>query len=159
MDFVDNWRGNSKYTCLRNQYKKATRRAPEGADSRRKTNENPRELQMLLEINEKVHVVIRRTFETDLRRHFVGEIKLAIGSIARIEGYFVIFDKNKNTFIKKPSQRVTIMDLSSSGYWVNIIPKEVQLADLKYHYNNINNLTITDGKLFELDINEFGPLR
>jgi len=114
---------------------------------------------MLLEINEKVHVVIRRTFETDLRRHFVGEIKLAIGSIARIEGYFVIFDKNKNTFIKKPSQRVTIMDLSSSGYWVNIIPKDVQLADLKYHYNNNNNLTITDGKLFELDINEFGPLR
>jgi hypothetical protein len=114
---------------------------------------------MLIEISEKVHVVVRRIFETDLRRHFIGEIKVANDSIARIEGYFMVFDKSKNTFIKKPSIRVTIMDLSSSGYWVNIIPKDVKLADLKYVYDSNNKLTLTDGKSFELDINEFGPLR
>ena len=114
---------------------------------------------MLIEINEKVHVVVRRTFETDLRRHFIGEIKVINDSIARIEGYFMVFDKSKNTFIKKPHRRVTIMDLSSSGYWVNVIPKEVKLADLKYIYDSDNNLTLTDGKSFEIDINEFGAFR
>ena len=113
---------------------------------------------MLIENSEKVHVVVRRTFETDLRRHFIGEIKVAKDSIARIEGYFMVLDKSKNTFIKKPSLRVTIMDLSSSGYWVNIIPKEVK-PDLEYVYDRNNKLTLTDGKSFVLDINEFGSLR
>ena len=114
---------------------------------------------MLIEISEKVHVVVRRTFETDLRRHFIGEIKVANDSIARIEGYFMVFDKSKNTFIKKPNLRVTIMDLSSSGYWVTIIPKDIILTDLKYIYDSSNKLTLTDGKSFEIDINEFGALR
>ena len=114
---------------------------------------------MLIEISEKVHVVVRRTFETDLRRHFIGEIKMANDSIARIEGYFMLFDKSKNTFIKNPNIRVTIMDLSSSGYWVNIIPKDVSLADLRYNYDSNNKLKLTDGKSFEIDINEFGAFR
>lgn len=114
---------------------------------------------MLLETSEKVHVVVRRAFEADLRRHFIGEIKVANDSIARIEGYFMVFDKSKNAFLKKPSIRVTIMDLSSSGYWVTIIPKNVNLVDLKYVYDSNNKLTLTDGKSFELDINEFGALR
>ena len=114
---------------------------------------------MIIEITEKVHVVVRRAFETDLRRHFIGEIKATSDSVARIEGYFLVFDKNKNIFIKKPDSRVTIMDLSSSGYWVNLIPKEVELSDLHYTYDSENKLILTDGKSFDLDINEFGALR
>ena len=51
------------------------------------------------------------------------------------------------------------MDLSSSGYWVNLIPKGVELSDLHYTYDSENKLILTDGKSFDLDINEFGALR
>lgn len=114
---------------------------------------------MLVEVEEKVHVVVRRAFETDLRRHFIGEIKVALGSIVRIEGFFMVLDKSKNIFTRQPGQRTTIMDLSSNGYWVNILPKEIDLAELKYAFNKNNKLTITDGKSYEMDINEFGSLR
>ena len=114
---------------------------------------------MFLEIGEKVHIVVRRMFETDLRRHFVGDIKMVNNSVARIQGYFIVFDKNKNAFIKKPVMRETIIDLSSYGYWVNIIPKEVNLEDLQYTYNSDRKLVLTDDKSFELDINEFGAIR
>lgn len=87
---------------------------------------------MLLEISEKIHVVVRRSFESELRRHFIGEVKAVNGSIARVEGYFLLFDTTKNIFVKQPSVRETIMDLSSSEYWVNIIPKDVKLEDLNY---------------------------
>ena len=114
---------------------------------------------MLIEIGEKVHVVVRRSFETELRRHFIGEIKAANGSTARIDGYAKVFDKNKNTFIKKPSVRTTIMDLSDNGYWVNILPRDVNISELKYIYDNEKKLTLSDGKSFALDINEFGAIR
>ncbi|MBT8340031.1 MAG: hypothetical protein KJP07_08460 [Desulfatitalea sp.] len=114
---------------------------------------------MIIEISEKVHIVVRRTFETDLRRHFIGEVKAVNHSIARIEGYFMVFDKSKNTFIKKPSLRDTIMDLSSCGYWVNIIPRNIDINELKYVYSSNNQLILTDENAFKLDINEFGALR
>lgn len=56
---------------------------------------------MIIKISEKVHVVVRRTFETDLRRHFIGEIKVANNSIVRIEGYFLVFDKSKKYLHQK----------------------------------------------------------
>ena len=51
---------------------------------------------MLVEIGEKVHIAVRRMFETDLRRHFVGEIKAANDSVVRLIGYSIVYDKNKN---------------------------------------------------------------
>ena len=71
----------------------------------------------------------------------------------------MVFDRNKNNFIKKPSQRLTILDLSSSGYWVNILSKEVNLDDLIYINDSNKNLILTDQKTFKLDINEFGVHR
>jgi hypothetical protein len=114
---------------------------------------------MLIETGEKVHVIIRRTFETDLRRHFIGEIMAVADSCVRVKGFFMVFDRNKNSFTKKLNQRLTILDLSSSGYWVNLIPKDVNISDLIYAYDNNKNLILTDEKSFKLDINEFGVHR
>lgn len=114
---------------------------------------------MLVEAGEKVHVVVRRTFETDLRRHFIGEIREVSGSVARVDGFFMVFDKNKNAFVRKPGLRVTVMDLSSSAYWVNIIPKNVKIGDMKYTHDSDRGLTISDGDAYSLDISEFGVLR
>ena len=114
---------------------------------------------MLIEIGEIVHIAVRRTFETDLRRHFIGEITAASGSIVRIRGYFLVFDKAKNSFQKKPHKRETIMDLSDHGYWVNILPKEINISDLNYVYDKEKKLILSDGRSFSLDINEFGSTR
>jgi hypothetical protein len=51
------------------------------------------------------------------------------------------------------------MDLSSSGYWVNVLPKSVDLSALKYSYDKFSKLTLTDGNSFTMDINEFGTGR
>lgn len=39
---------------------------------------------MIIERGEKVHIITRRLFESDLRRHFVGEVLDSEGSVARI---------------------------------------------------------------------------
>ena len=46
---------------------------------------------MVVEKGEKIHVMIRRKFETDLRRHFIGEITAVSGTLVRVEGYSYLF--------------------------------------------------------------------
>ena len=114
---------------------------------------------MIINSGEKLHVVIRRNFEGELRRHFVGEVEAFTGSIVKLLGYTIIFDKTKNVFVKSREVRATIIDLAESGYIVNFIPENVDIADLVYKYNNEKKLVMTDDKSYILDINEFGISR
>jgi hypothetical protein len=114
------------------------------------------EIEVTIHVGEKIHVITRRRFEGDSRRHFVGEIKEAEGSIVRAEGYAFIFNTAKNEFIKKPEKRTSIFQLAESGYIVNLIPKEVSIDSLIYRQSGQKNLVVTDNHLFCLDINEFG---
>jgi hypothetical protein len=52
---------------------------------------------VLLESNEKVCVGIRVLFASELCRHFVGEVTAAEAARVRLENYFFLFDKSKNT--------------------------------------------------------------
>ena len=114
---------------------------------------------MIVSKGEKVHVVYRRNFDTEVRRHFIGEIIEASESVVRLQGNTVIFDSAKNTFIKKPETRTTIVDLSESGYIVNMIDKNVNINELQYIIDNNKHLILTDKKDFSLNINEFGSNR
>ncbi len=114
---------------------------------------------MIVSPGEKVYVIFRRLFETEIRRHFVGEIMEVTGSTVRLEGNAIIFDSTKNQYSRKPELRTTIVDLAESGYIVNFIPSKVNIRDLQYILNQNKRLVVTDGKDFSLDINEFGAAR
>ena len=111
---------------------------------------------MIIKTGEKLHIVIRRLFETDIRRHFIGVVVEAAGSTVRLQGYAVILDKNSNQFVRKPELRTTVMDLAESGYFVNVLPPEIDISNLTYTYSSEKKLTLSDGAAFNLDINEFG---
>lgn len=111
---------------------------------------------MIIEIGEKLHIMYRTLYENSTRRHFLGEVQAAEGTACRLEGFVFIYDKKSTDFIRKPEKRVTIIDLSESGYVVNIIDKEVNLDDVSYKYARGDGLVATDNKSFSLSINEFG---
>ena len=114
---------------------------------------------MLINQGDKFHVVMRRNYESQVRRHFVGKADTSLGSIVRATGYVFIYDEMKAQYIKKESPRTTIMDLAGSGYIVNFIPESVDIDDLRYETIERTFLALTDGKGFMLDINEFGTKR
>ena len=114
---------------------------------------------MVVEIGEKIHIMTRRKFEQDIRRHFVGTVLASDGTVVRTEGYTFVFDTNKDDYIKRPEKRTRIFDLSDSGYIVNIIPKEAILEKIIYIFTSERRLVVTDEKYFSLDIHEFGPMR
>lgn len=111
---------------------------------------------MVIEKGERVHVIYRALYQNSSRRHFLGEIQANEGTVCRIEGYVFVYDDKSSVFIKKPERRVTVMDLSESGYIVNVIDRSVVIEDIAYKYDQGVGLVAKDGKEFSLNINEFG---
>jgi hypothetical protein len=111
---------------------------------------------MIIEINEKLHIMYRSLFENSTRRHFIGTVIAVKDSLCRIEGYVFIYDEKKTEFVRRPELRTTIMDLAGSGYIVNVIASDADLESVQYRYAQGIGTVATDGKNFSLNINEFG---
>jgi hypothetical protein len=98
----------------------------------------------------------RALYENSIRRHFLGEVQVAEGPVCRLEGFVFVYDQKTTEFIRKAEKRITIINLSESGYIVNIINQEVILENVTYKYAQGVGLIATDNKSFSLNINEFG---
>ena len=114
---------------------------------------------MIINIGEKLHVMRRRSFDGDLRRHFAGVVTEVEGATVRLQGYAFIYDEANNRYVRKPERRVTIIDVGNCGYVVNLIPSSVEIESLSYVKAYEKNLAITDGAEFSLDVNEFTASR
>lgn len=109
-------------------------------------------------ISDKLHIITRRRFEGDLRRHFVGEVIGASGDLHSVKGYAFVFVAGSNEYKKLAEVRTRLFSLGQDGLVVNKIPSTVSLAALGYRVID-RRLVVTDGKDFSLDINEFGEAR
>ena len=87
----------------------------------------------LLSPGEKIHVMHRRRFDKDVRRHFVGEVESYEQGVARASGYvFVIDDLSKHLFVKRPDRRTKLVPITSGDVIVNVIPNTVDLERVAY---------------------------
>jgi len=111
---------------------------------------------MIIEPGEKIHVIVRRRFFDDIRRHFVGEVKESFDSIVKVQGYVFILDPSINLFVKKPHGQTRLISLIDSCNIVTIIPTETKLEKLVYKFSENNRMIVTDGDAFCMDVNEFG---
>jgi hypothetical protein len=112
----------------------------------------------LLKPGEKIHVITRRCFDGDLRRHFAGQVVAATESTARVQGYTFVFYPGPNEYVRRPDLRERIIALSDAGNIINVLPENVNLDELVYRPSEQNRLVVTDCKSFSLDINEFSGI-
>ncbi len=113
---------------------------------------------MFLDPGEKVHVIERRLFEGDVRRHFVGEVQGADVTAMRVRGYVFVHDAASSTWVRGSERRTRIIPIGSSGFVVNVVPRDTAIDEVRYEDID-GRLTVTDGGSLRLDINEFGRLR
>lgn len=110
---------------------------------------------MIVGIGEKLHIVYRSYYEQSTRRHFIGEVLAAEGSVCRIQGFVFIYDERTSEFVRRQNKRTTIIDVAESGFIANIISSNINLEEVRYQYARDIGLIATDGKEFSLTINEF----
>jgi len=86
----------------------------------------------LVDLRELLHAIIRRNFEDEVLRHFVGEVESGEGTVARVRGYAPVFDGGRNEYVKRPELRTWLIALADNGNSINILPPTVQLNEFRY---------------------------
>jgi hypothetical protein len=115
--------------------------------------------EMTFEKGEKVHIIVRRQFENDVRRHFIGTVIDSTDFTMRVEGYVFVLNLSDNQFEKRPEKRVRIISLVDANNLINVIPRHIEIEALEYLTSDNNRLVLTDKKDYSLDINEFSGIR
>lgn len=113
---------------------------------------------MVVSVGEKVHVIERRMFESDVRRHFFGTVERVDAVMMRLVGYAFIYDSGMSAYVRGRELRTRIIPLAGAGLVINVAPEDANVADVRYVDEN-GRLVITDGASFSMDINEFGRAR
>jgi hypothetical protein len=112
----------------------------------------------IMESGDKLHIMTRRLFEEDIRRHFVGEIMAVQGDLALIRGYTFIFNHSTNEYRRLPEVRSRIISVGDAGHIVNKIPRDTEIETISYKTVG-ERLVVEDNRNFTLSINEFGAMR
>jgi len=111
-------------------------------------------VQPLIEYGEKLHIVTRRRYETDMSNHFVGILRASVNSIIRVHGYAFVFDDEKKEYFRHPELRTRIFGLDKADFIVNLIHPETELDEVVYEVKD-DRLFATDNRRFSLDITEY----
>ena len=114
---------------------------------------------MVIKVGEKVHVITRRLFETDLRRQFAGQVTEVSESVMRVKGYVFVFDESLNDFVRQDDLRERLFGIGNAGLAINLLPVNADLELIGYTADENGQRVLTDGETFSLDISEFGPRR
>ena len=108
----------------------------------------------LVKSGEIIHVIERRLFVGDVRRHFVGQVEACTDHALRVRGYLFVYDSSASAFTRKPEQRTRILPLDNRLI-LNVLPEGISLEEIRYTHDAEGNLSLTDGADLELDISEF----
>ena len=109
-------------------------------------------------LGDKLHIITRRLFPEDLRRHFAGEVVGVSEGLYKVCGYAFVFNHGTGEYRRRPEVRTRILSFADAGFIVTRLPQEVDFEALEYKHLE-ERLVVTDSKGFAMDINEFGPSR
>jgi len=110
----------------------------------------------ILKPGENIHVIHRRRFDKDVRRHFVGTVEACEAGVARAGGYvFVVDELNEHLFAKRPDRRTKLIPLASGDVIVNVLPEALDIEQVRYELDG-RKLWVTDGNGWKMDVKEFG---
>ena len=108
----------------------------------------------VLKSGEVVHLIEKRVFPDDVRRHFVGKIEVAGDRAIRVKGFLFVYDSGAGKFLRKPEVRIRVVPMDNRVV-INVLPEGITVEDLHYAHDADGNLSLTDDREFELDISEF----
>jgi hypothetical protein len=106
-------------------------------------------------VGEKIHIVVRRLFEEDLRRTFIGEVVDAGDSCLRLSGYAYSWESVKGVFVRLPGLRTRVFSMADAINVITVLPSEAEIDNVHYVVSQEEGLLVTDDKAFSANVREF----
>jgi hypothetical protein len=105
----------------------------------------------------KIHVLERRKFEDDIRRHFVGEIEAVANNVARARGFTFVYHRGKTAYVRSRKEQIRLLALTDALLIIRLLPADARLEQIEYRSEGDRTI-VTDGT-FQLEIADFGSNR
>jgi hypothetical protein len=113
---------------------------------------------MPLSSGAKIHVTERRAFEADIRAHFIGEVEAIANGVARARGWAFVFNTGRNEYVRSRHPRIRLVPLNDARLVIRVLPPASNVEAAEYRFDD-DQLFVTDGVNFEIEINDFGAMR
>jgi hypothetical protein len=109
---------------------------------------------MVIDEGEVVHIMERRSFDGDVRRHFAGRVDRVDGELIRLTGFVYGFHPGLRRFELRNQVRTRVCSMSDSRLTINVLPATVDPVKLRYQFRDDESLFVSQGD-WEMDLTEF----
>ncbi len=107
----------------------------------------------IIDEGEKVLIIERRQFESDLRRHLIGTVTAIGRNTLRVAGYLFVANPMTGNFERKPEESTRIIRVDNQVI-INVLSPTCMIERVRYVRTGAR-LAITDEAGFSFDVTEY----
>lgn len=108
----------------------------------------------MLKQGDKIYLILRKLFDGDRTRHFVGEVLEMSSTVVLARGYAFVHDSFTNDFVRRDDTRTRIISLVDAANIIFVVPEETIIEDVRFEVNSRNQHVITDKASFVMNLSE-----
>jgi hypothetical protein len=100
---------------------------------------------MLIDEGDKVLATVRRLYEAEYPRFFIGVVEAASETVARILGSVYIWDPYRGAVVQREGRRRKLIPFSSPHFIVHSLDRDVNLDTLSFTADTNGRIWLMDG--------------
>lgn len=100
---------------------------------------------LLIDEGDKVLASVRRLYESEYPRFFVGVVEAATETVIRVHGSVYVWDPYRNAVVARDGRRRKLIPFSSPHFIVHALDRDVDLDNLSFKADTNGRIWLTDG--------------
>jgi len=100
---------------------------------------------MLIDEGDKVLATVRRLYESEYPRFFIGVVEAATETVVRVLGAVYIWDPYRNAVVQREGRRRKLIPFSSPHFIVHSLDRDLDLDAVTFTADTNGRIFLTDG--------------
>src|SRR5262245_63481600 len=100
---------------------------------------------LLVDEGDKILASVRRLYEAEYPRFFIGVVEAASETAARVVGSVFIWDPYRNAVVPREGRRRKLISFASSNFIVHALDRETNLEALSFKADTNGRIWLTEG--------------
>ena len=109
---------------------------------------------MLIDEGDKILATIRRLFESEYPRFFLGVVESATEHAARVVGHVYVWDAYRNNVVKREGRRRELIPLSSPHFTLTSLDRELDLEVVGFQADTNGRIWLVNGDATIMELAE-----